>query len=201
MPRGIVLACVTGLLTAAAPAVAQQAFVPSTRVQNDLRLTETQASLDQGPSPDELMWMGIGLDALLNLSSYAAVLAITGGVATLRITGLNGASTGLAFLDVAMILAQPMAQAYLVYEIGRMNPRAAPQLGWTILGAYAGTAVAASVFGLIYLAIPGGTALAVLGGVVFTVIPAVTTVLVQNATTEERPRGYLQQPMSTAIRF
>lgn len=197
MPRGIVLAGVTGLLLAATPALAQQAFTPSARVQTDLRLTETQAGPDDGLSDSEVAWMGMGLDALLNLGSYAAVLAITGGVATLRVTSLDGAATALAFLDVTMILVQPLAQAYLVYEIGRLNPRAQPQLGWTILGAYAGTALAGGITGLIFLAIPGGTAFALLAGAVFTVVPAVTTVLVQSATTEERPRGYVQQPMAS----
>jgi hypothetical protein len=200
MPRGLILACVTGLLLTAASAEAQQAFAPSTRVQDSLRLSEVQRSLEAAPSPTEMAWMGFGLDALLNLGSYAAVLAISGGVATLRVSSLDGAATGLAVLDVAMIAAQPLAQAYLVYEVGRMNPRYAPDFGWTLAGSYAGTALAAGIFGLIYLAIPGGTALAVLGGAVFTLVPAVTTVLVQTATTEERPRGYVPQPTAT-IRF
>jgi hypothetical protein len=186
------------LPSAARAQQAQQSFTPSARVQNDLRLTQ---SFDVGPSPTDMAWIGVGMDVLFNLGSYAAAVAITGGVATLRVSSLDGAATALAFLDVGMIALQPLAQALLVYEIGRMNPRYQPQLGWTILGAYAGTAVAAGIFGLIYLAVPGGTALAVLGGVVFSVVPAVTTVLVQTATTEERPMGYVRQPMATAVRF
>ena len=198
MTRRGILAGVAGTLLLVAPAArAQQAFVPSTRVQNDLRLTETQTSLDEGPSPTEVAWMGIGLDALFNLGSYAAAVAITGGVATLRITSLDGAANALAFLDVAMIAAQPTAQAYLVYEVGRMNRRYEPQFTWTLLGAYSGTVLAAGLVGLIYLAIPGGTGFAILAGAIFTVVPAVTTVLVQSATTEEHLHGYVQQPMAS----
>jgi hypothetical protein len=189
---------VLSLPSAARAQQVQQSFTPSARVQNDLRLTEP---LDTAPSPTDMAWLGVGMDMLFNLGSYSAAVAIAGGVATLRVSSLDGAATALAFLEVGMIALQPMAQALLVYEIGRMNPRYQPELGWTIFGAYAGTAAAAGIFGLIYLAIPGGTALAVLGGVVFTVVPAVTTVLVQTATTEERPMGYVRQPMTTAVRF
>ena len=198
MPRGLILAGV--MVLAAASAQAQQAFAPSARVQDSLRLSEVQRSLEAGPSPTEMAWMGFGLDALLNLGSYAAVLAISGGVATLRVSSLDGAATGLAVLDVGMILAQPLAQTFLVYEVGRMNPRYAPDFGWTLAEPTAAPLLAAGIVGLIYLAIPGGTALAVLGGAVFTLVPAVTTVLVQSATTEERPRDYVAQP-TASIRF
>jgi hypothetical protein len=163
-----------------------QSFVPSARVQDDLRLSAPASEVDEGPSRTDMAWIAIGLDGLFNLATVAAAYAITGGVATLQIVNLPTASTSLALLDVAMLAVQPLAQAFIVYEVGRMNPRYEPQLGWTILGAYGGTLLGAGIVGLISLAVPGGTGLAVLAAVTLTVVPPVVTVLVQSATTVER---------------
>src|SRR5271167_3641857 len=114
--RGALAALVAVTALTAASARAQQTFVPSARVQDDLRLTDPAASEDDGPSPTELTWMALGLDALFNLGTVAVAAAITGGVATLQIVNLGGGGTALAFLDVTMITVQPIVQAFIVYE-------------------------------------------------------------------------------------
>jgi hypothetical protein len=175
----------TALLVLASASASAQSFAPSARMQDELRLTAPVPE-DEGPSRTEMAWIAIGLDGLFNLATVAAAYAVTGGVATLQIVNLPGASSALAFLDVGMLAVQPLAQAFIVYEVGRMNPRYEPQLGWTMLGAYSGTILAAGIVGLIALAVPGGAGLAVLAAATFTVVPSVVTVLVQNATTVER---------------
>ncbi len=197
--RGVFAAWVAVLVLVSASAHAQQAFVPSPRVQDDLRLSEPTAA-DGDPSLSDMAWIAFGLDALFNLSSVAVATAITGGVATLQIVNLGGGSSALAFLDVTMIAIQPIVGALIVYEVGRMNRHYEPVFGWTVAGAYGGTLLAAGVVGLLALAIPGGgAALAALGATALVIIPPVVTVLVQNATMEERP---LVSPVPVAsVRF
>jgi len=203
--RSALVCCVAGLALAATltarPARAQQAFTPSPRVQNDLRLTAPVEVADEAPSPTDMAWMALGLDALFNLGSVAAAAAITGGVATLEIVNLGTAGSALAFLDVAMIAVQPLGQAFLVYEVGRMNPRYEPQFGWTLAGAYGGTLLAGGLVAILAAAIPGGgPALTVLATATLVVVPSVTTVLVQSATMVERPLASPTQPVAT-LRF
>jgi hypothetical protein len=199
--RGVLLILVATAAITPAVALAQQAFEPSPRVQNDLHLTDTMPGADGAPSLTEMTWIAIGLDALFNLGSVAAVAAVSGSVATLEVVNLPGVGTALAFLDVAMIAVQPAGQAFIVYEVGRMNPRYEPQLAWTLAGAYGGTLIAAGVVGLFALAIPGGgAALAVIGATTLVVIPSVTTALVQSATMVDRPLVAPAPPVAT-LRF
>jgi hypothetical protein len=199
--RGVLAAFAVALALESVSAQAQQSFVPSPRVQEELRLTDPAADSDGAPSQAEMAWIALGLDALFNLSTVAAAAAISGGVATLQIVNLGGASTALAFLDVAMLTVQPLAQAFIVYEVGRMNRRYEPQFGWTVAGAYGGTLLAFGVVGLLAAAMPGGgPALVVLSAVSFVAIPAASTVLVQNATMVERPLVSPSQP-AASIRF